>query len=210
MIRKFMLISGASGLLLYKTSFEIESSDRIQQPDGRTGLIAGLITALIDFSQKQVQVPFTHMKFEKLALHVVDTMVFVSRSQQQRVICCLESDSEDDERFGRLVASELLFAFVDEYAEKLADMSARAENYEALFEDFSSRIYFIMENLATPIMRDLEEKEGVKYAILLKPSMSEYDYNILSSVWYPSRHPNHTVVLAEVQSFLNVAADISA
>mmetsp|Transcript_6764 Transcript_6764/g.28985 ORF Transcript_6764/g.28985 Transcript_6764/m.28985 type:complete len:98 (+) Transcript_6764:817-1110(+) len=88
-------------------------------------------------------------------------------------------------------------------------MSARAENYEALFQEFSSKIYFIMENLATPIMRDLEEKEGVKYAILLKPSMSEYDYNILSAVWYPVRHPNHTVVLAEVQSFLNVAADIS-
>lgn len=59
-----MLISGASGLLLYKTSFEIESSDRIQQPDGKSGLVAGLITALIDFSQKQIQVPFTHMKFE--------------------------------------------------------------------------------------------------------------------------------------------------
>eukprot|EP00188_Purpureofilum_apyrenoidigerum_P001174 Plantae.Rhodophyta-Purpureofilum_apyrenoidigerum.ctg16217.p1 GENE.Plantae.Rhodophyta-Purpureofilum_apyrenoidigerum.ctg16217~~Plantae.Rhodophyta-Purpureofilum_apyrenoidigerum.ctg16217.p1 ORF type:complete len:270 (+),score=54.73 Plantae.Rhodophyta-Purpureofilum_apyrenoidigerum.ctg16217:186-995(+) len=205
MIRRFLLISGAGGLVLFRKSFEL--SGRSQSQDG--GLLSGLITALVDFTLKNVGMSVLHMQFDNVGVHIVDTVVNIKHNHRERVICFLLCDAEDSERFGHLIASELLLAFVDEYSEKLSDMrAANVENFEAQFREFSSKIYFVIENSIAPVMRELERHAGIKRAELLKRSILELDQNMLGSVWYPALENNQTGILAELQNFLNVADDI--
>jgi len=191
--------------VLFRKSFE--PSGRSQSQDG--GLLGGLLTALVDFTLKNVGMSVLHMRFDNVGVHIVDTIVNIKHNHRERVICFLLTDEQDDERFGHLIASELLLAFVDEYSEKLSDMrAANVENFEAQFREFSSKIYFVIESSIAPVMRDLERHAGVKQAMLLKRSILELDQNMLSSVWYPTLEGNQTGILAEMQNFLNVADDV--
>lgn len=59
MIQKFMLISGAGGLVLYRKSF---IDRQVEREDG--GLLAGLLTALVTATKKSLGLAMLHLRFE--------------------------------------------------------------------------------------------------------------------------------------------------
>jgi len=119
MIHHF-LITSSSGLVLYSREF----TSSLAQPR----LVGSLLTALVEFSKKNVSLPVSYIELEKVA-------VAVSVSESTRIICAVFFDSEDGFYFGKLISTELLLAFSQVYTENI-------ENVNSLdnFGDFSSKL----------------------------------------------------------------------
>jgi len=119
MIHHF-LITSSSGLVLYSREF----TSSLAQPR----LVGSLLTALVEFSKKNVSLPVSYIELEKVA-------VAVSVSESTRIICAVFFDSEDGFYFGKLISTELLLAFSQVYTENI-------ENVNSLdnFGEFSSKL----------------------------------------------------------------------
>ncbi|GJQ13445.1 hypothetical protein GpartN1_g5236.t1 [Galdieria partita] len=156
MIHHF-LITSSSGLVLYSKEF----TTSLAQPR----LVGSLLTALVEFSKKNVSLPVSHIELDNLS-------VAVSVSESTRIICAVFFDSDDGFYFGKLVSTELLLAFSQLYTENV-------ENINNLnnFGDFSSRLPDILISCLGCALNELKATSFVDNALLY------YGDNILANTF---------------------------
>jgi hypothetical protein len=161
MLRSFMIISGRGGIVLYRKDFAVS----LAQPR----MIAGLVTALCDFSAAAVGLPVAHIRLDLVAITVVDSPspAGTADGEDSRLRCAVFHDPSDGELFGRLVASDLLHAFMDAYAAPLAALTSHNPD---LFKSFSARVRPALADLITPFMTVLERDVDVHAALLFRHS----------------------------------------
>ena len=80
-----------------------------------------------------------------------------------KIFCALFYDREDGVIFGRLICSEILSAFTQEYSSDLTQFGRNLKD----FHGFHKKINNIIRLSAKPILMRLEGQVGIKKAILI-------------------------------------------
>eukprot|EP00871_Galdieria_phlegrea_P005571 jgi/Galph1/6014/GphlegSOOS_G4750.1 len=143
-----LLIISSSGLVLYSREF----SNNLAQPR----LIGSLLTALTEFSKRNMALPVSHIELENFS-------VAVTVSESTRMICAVFIDKSDDLYFGRLISTELLFSFSQLYTE-IADDSQKLDD----FGEFSTRLPDVLVNCIGCVLNELKLNCFVDNAMLYR------------------------------------------
>ncbi|CAN0356967.1 unnamed protein product, partial [Discosporangium mesarthrocarpum] len=134
MIRN-VLIMASSGLVLFSKEFV----NAVSQPR----MVGSLLTAMLEFSVLTAGMQVSYVELTNVAVTLV-------ANEKNKIFCALFHDREDGATFGRLIASELLNAFSEEYSQ---DLSAGAANLN--FKDFRAfhhQIYGIVRKAVQPVL----------------------------------------------------------
>mmetsp|Transcript_25781 Transcript_25781/g.57797 ORF Transcript_25781/g.57797 Transcript_25781/m.57797 type:complete len:251 (+) Transcript_25781:148-900(+) len=104
MVRTVLIISTSSGVPL----FSKELGKSIAQPR----LVGSLLTAMVEQSVHAVGAPLSYMELSSVA-------VTLARDEARNVCCAIFHDPSFGPDFGKLLASQILHAFLEEYSEDL-------------------------------------------------------------------------------------------
>lgn len=149
MIRNVLLMA-TSGLVLFAKEFV----NAVAQPR----LIGSLLTAMIEFSQQTTGMQVSYIELT----HVAVTIVVNTGA---KVFCALFHDRDDGRAFGRLICSELLYAFTQEFSSDLSkDFHGR--NLKD-FHCFNHKIADVIRNSVKPVLKHLQSQKGVLKALLV-------------------------------------------
>lgn len=194
-----MIISGKSGIVLFRKVFV--------KSHAQPRLIAGLVTALCNFSCDALLVPIAYMELTSIAITVVSQP---PTSAQDQLRCVAFHDTDDGELYGRLVATELLHAFVDEHSERLASLSiANTEGVEDLFKAFNSRVRFAMQGVVRPLMQQLNRERGVQRALLLRNARTGGAFgHAPRELWYSGGLDGEESIVADTHALMQAADDL--
>lgn len=132
MLRNVLIIS-ASGLVLFSKEF----ANAIAQPR----LVGSLLRTMIEFSAKSAGIPVVHIELAHVAVSIVT-------HAGTGIVCALFYDRGDGAAFGKLVATEVLRAFVGEYGR---DVRSVGHNLRE-FLGFQYRIADVVGATARPLL----------------------------------------------------------
>ena len=109
MLRNVLIITTSSGLVVYGKDF----ANPVAQPR----LIGSLLTAMLEFCANTTGGSLFYIELAAVSVSLV-------RDDTSRLFCALFHDRADGSAFGRLVASQILAAFVDEVCRRAARCAA--------------------------------------------------------------------------------------
>ena len=101
MLRNVLLIATTSGLPLFSQEF----LNSVAQPR----LVGSLLTIMMELAIRTTSLPATYIELANVAVTIV-------RDETVQVCCALFHDRSDGPTFGKLVATQILFAFLEEYS----------------------------------------------------------------------------------------------
>lgn len=196
MFRSFMIITANSGIVLFRKSF----SKSLAQPR----MLAGLVTALCNFSTDALAQPVAYIALDTSALSVV------SQPPSAAALRCVAfHDASDGELYGRLVATALLTSFSDEYSERLAGLSlAKTDGAEDLFKAFNSRVRFALQAVVEPLMEALASCRGIKRVLLVRHAREGARHHLPTDVWWGDGGDGEAGMVADLHALLQVADDV--
>jgi hypothetical protein len=199
MLRSFMIISGKSGIVLFRKVF-VKS---LAQPR----MIAGLVTALCNFSADALALPIAYMQLSTTAITVVSQP---STPSADHLRCVAFHDVDDGELYGRLIAEELVHAFMDEHSERLASLAlANTEGVEDLFKSFNSRVRFALQNVVQPLMLQLNRERGIHRVLLLRHARTGDAFaHAPRELWYSGGRDGEASIVADVQALMHGTDDL--
>lgn len=174
-----MIINMPSGLCLFAKDFFNA------MPQAR--LVGSLLAAMTEFSIQTTGMPPSYVELSNVALTIV-------RDDVAHVFCALIHDRDDGVGFGRLIANEILSAFIEEYSGDLR--SASGHNLKD-FNGFSARIAEVIRNSVRPVLAKLQTAHGVLKAVLVAED------SILQSAGEDQL--DQLAVLSNLQATLNFA-----
>jgi hypothetical protein len=147
MIRN-VLIMATSGLVLFSKAF----TNSISQ----ARLIGSLITAIIEFSQQTTGMGVCFIELSNVSITIVS-------SESAKIFCALFYDREEGVTFGRFICSEILNAFIHEYAADLGQVGRNLLD----FHGFHATIVTAVQQSTKPILVNLESHASIKKAFLV-------------------------------------------
>jgi len=151
-----VLILAQSGLVLFAKDFV----NAVAQPR----LLGSLLTVMTEFSAQTTGMYPTLIELSGLAVTIV-------RDDVVKLMCALIHDRNDSASFGRLVAGEILSAFVEEYApnDRLRSPAPVSLGGPTLkdFHGFDAKIAGIVQNSVRPVLQKLQSHRGVVQALLV-------------------------------------------
>ena len=99
MLRNVLIIATTSGLPLFSKEF----LNAVAQPR----LIGSLLTAIMEWAVRTTGMPVTYIELSNVAVTIV-------KDETAGICCALFHDRSDGPAFGKLVASQILYAFLDQ------------------------------------------------------------------------------------------------
>lgn len=133
MLHSFMIISGRGGIVLYRKVL----TKTLQQPR----LIAGLVTALCEFSSRSIGLPVAHIELENATITVVEIPVDSLETDREYLRAVLFHDTEDGDLYGHVLGIQLLTVFKSQFSERLLSMQlANVQGVEEIFKAFGARV----------------------------------------------------------------------
>lgn len=181
MIRNVILMA-TSGLVLFSKEFV----NSVAQPR----LIGSLLTAMIEFSQQTSGMMVSYIELSNVAVTIVVNDV-------AKVFCALFHDRDDGCAFGRLICSEILTAFTQEFASDLNSFGLNLRD----FHGFHNKIADVIRNSVRPVLKQLQSNKGILKALLVTE-----DGNVAS----PNDDIDQLGVLANLQALTGLCTDIMA
>jgi len=173
----------SSGIVLFSKEFV--------SPVGKPGLIGGIISAMLDFSEQKTGLPVSYIELKNVCLAV-------ACDPGHKVCCALFCDVGDGEVFSQLICKELLECFTETYATQLEQK--QQSNLDA-YADFYVKIADVIRNAVRPVLDQLQATQrGIQQAVLISGDTivhSTVDVDKLS-------------VLANHQALLALASDTMA
>lgn len=140
--------------------------------------------AMAEFSVQTTGMKPTFIELSSLAVTIV-------RDDAVKLMCALVHDRNDSVSFGRLIASEILSAFIEEYSvDRLRSPLSIGGHSLKDFHGFDAKISGVVQNSVQPVLQKLQSQRGVIQAMLLtQTSMvqggSEVDqFGILATIQY--------------------------
>jgi hypothetical protein len=122
MLRNLLILSSTSGIVLFQKDWVSALGQKSKQ------IFGGLFTSIQALAAQTVGLPVSYIQLSALA-------VSVARDQDSKLCCYLLHDASAGEVFGGILASEILSAFVEEFAEV-----ARSVTDMHKFTSFSNKI----------------------------------------------------------------------
>jgi len=145
-----LILHQQSGLVLFTKDFV---KNAVAQPR----LLGSLLTAMTEFSDKCTGMKPTLIEMSSLAVTLV-------HDEGVKLLCALVHDRNDSAAFGRLIASEILTAFIDEYSTELRPSGKRDLKD---FNGFDGKINGIVRDSVRPVLQKLQARDGVLQALLV-------------------------------------------
>jgi len=137
-----------SGLVLFSKEF----INSIAQPR----LVGSLITAIIEFGQQTTGMGVCFIELTHVSITIVT-------NDTAKIFCALFYDREDGVIFGRLVCSEILNAFTQEYSSDLTQFGRNLKD----FHGFHRKINNVVKLSVKPILLGLEGQVGIRKVLLI-------------------------------------------
>lgn len=147
MIRN-VLIMANSGLVLFSKEF----SNSIAQPR----MIGSLITAIIEFGQQTTGMSVSFIELTHVSIAIVS-------NEPVKIFCALFFDRQDGKLFGKLMASEILNAFIKDYSADFAQFGRNLKDFKGFHRKMLTVIYYSVR----PVISWLELTAGIHKAIIV-------------------------------------------
>lgn len=183
MIRN-VLVMAKSGVVLFSKEFV--------NPVAQPRLVGSLLTAILEFSNLSAGMQVSYVEMTNVGVTLVG-------SEATTVYVALFHDREDGATFGRLIASEMLNAFVEEYANDLIVSSSRLNLRD--FRAFAFRLPEVVRKSVQPVLRKLV---SVRKGILRCALVTE------SSETFQTAEIDQLGLLANLQALIGLSTDIMA
>lgn len=185
MLRNLLIIS-ASGLLLFSKEFVNAAA----QPR----LLGSVMTAMLEKARQTTGLRLSYLEFSKLGITVV-------ASEGKAVLCVLFHDASDGEAFGRLVATEILAAFLRNYQHDLRTIGLN----QHAFQDFQFELGAVIRGAAgRPVLGALQRNRAVVLALLVREDARD------SAIAYTTAEVDQFGVLANLKPLISAATDVMA
>mmetsp|Transcript_27130 Transcript_27130/g.68146 ORF Transcript_27130/g.68146 Transcript_27130/m.68146 type:complete len:260 (-) Transcript_27130:70-849(-) len=153
MLRNILILSGSGGGVLFEKAWVDSVVD-----SEKTRLLGGVITSFEEFAKQVVNMRVTYLEFGKFALSIVQD------EHETDIVCALFHDVTDGEALGRLIATQLLAHFLDEYSAE--DLNSPAAQHGD-FGGFVSKIPDAIRQSITSILLSLSEVPLVRRAAIV-------------------------------------------
>lgn len=181
MIRN-VLVMGKSGLVLFSREF----ANSVQQPR----LVGSLLTAMVEFSTLAAGMQVAYVEMTNVSVTLVG-------NESAKVFCALFHDRQDGATFGRLIASEMLNAFLEEHANDI--IAASSLNLKD-FRAFKYRIPGIVRKSVQPVLGKLVNVKGIlRCAVVTETSET-----------FQTAEIDQLGLLANLQALIGLSTDIMA
>eukprot|EP00752_Nemacystus_decipiens_P006490 g5843.t1 len=181
MIRNVLVMK--SGLVLFSREF----ANTVQQPR----LLGSLLTAMVEFSKVAAGMQVAYVELTGVAVTLVG-------NEATNTFCALFHDREDGATFGRLIASEMLNAFLEEHAK---DISREASSLNLKdFRGFMYRIPGIARKSVQPVLGKLVHVKGILRCALVTET----------SETFQTAEIDQLGLLANLQALISLSTDIMA
>lgn len=181
MLRNIIIIGSTSGLVLFSKEF----ANSIAQPR----LVGSLITAIIEFGQQTTGMGVCFIELSNVSVTMVS-------NDDAKIVCALFYDREDGIMFGKLICSEILNGFTQEYS---SDFTQYGRNLKD-FYGFQKKIASIIRSSPKSIILKLEAQAGIKRALLIT------DREIIHT---PHNKLDQLSILANLNAFTDLSNGIS-
>ena len=141
MIRNVVIMVTTSGLVLFSKTFL--DGGKITQPKFR--LVGSVITSLLFYAQQTTGMGLRYMELS-------NTAITIATDDVSNVFCALFHDLEDGVIIGRLLCSEILNAFTQEYSSDLITLEKDSrvkhlKDFQAFEKKFLNQSTFLSCNL---------------------------------------------------------------
>ena len=113
-----LIVLAPSGLVLFEKEY---GKEKIAQPR----LLGSLLTAMTEFATQTTAMRPSYIEMSSLA---------VTMCREDSVTCALVHDRTDKALFGRLLAGEILMAFVEEYGGPGRELSQNLKDFKGFGE----------------------------------------------------------------------------
>eukprot|EP00474_Spongospora_subterranea_P000689 CRZ01147.1 hypothetical protein [Spongospora subterranea] len=178
MLRNLIIVS-SSGIVLYSKDF----TSVLSQPR----LLGGLITAMLKASVIRTGFPVSLIELKSIA-------VAVQSDTKCKVSCSLFYDKSDGPAFGRLLALEILSAFVQQYSSQLVQISANLKD----FSGFNNKIGDAIRSSIRPALDMLTSVHGIQTALIISGD----------TLLYSTHEVDKVGVVANLDALFGIASDI--
>eukprot|EP00903_Cladosiphon_okamuranus_P008747 g8379.t1 len=182
MIRNVLVMK--SGLVLFSREF----ANTVQQPR----LLGSLLTAMVEFSKVAAGMQVAYVELTGVAVTLVG-------NEATNTFCALFHDREDGATFGRLIASEMLNAFLEEHAKDIREKEASSLNLKD-FRAFTYRIPGIARKSVQPVLGKLVQVKGILRCALVTET----------SETFQTAEIDQLGLLANLQALISLSTDIMA
>eukprot|EP00622_Pseudochattonella_farcimen_P005465 FR741088.1.p1 GENE.FR741088.1~~FR741088.1.p1 ORF type:complete len:254 (+),score=12.48 FR741088.1:107-868(+) len=183
MLRNVLILSTTSGLPLFSKEF----LNAVAQPR----LIGSLLTAMMEWAVRTVGMPVTYIELSNVAVTIV-------RDEVAKVCCALFHDRSDGAAFGKLVAYQILYAFLEEYSGEVMGLGPNLKD----FHGFHVKIAGAVRSTIRPVLNRLQGHRS--RAIQKVMLVTEDDFVHTGS------NVDQLALLANLQALLNFASELLA
>ena len=143
---------------------------------------------MMEFASVTTGLPVSYIELTNVAVSIV-------LNESANVFCALFHDRADGPSFGRLICSEVLSCFVEEYQQDIGSLVSK--NLKD-FQSFHHRIAEVFQSSIKPVLVGLQAQRGVQKALLVTED----------SIISPSSDVDQLGILANLQAFLGYATDL--
>jgi len=151
---------------------------------------------MMEFSTQRTGLPVSYIQLSTVGVALVS-------HQRAKVTCALFHDVKDGgPEFGKLIASEILNAFITTYAHQLPLESKI--NLEESFRDFNLKIAEVIRHSVRPVLDRLRQKRGILKCLLTVGDSLQYSTDEVSKLGVLA---NHQALVAFSQEIMNVCVD---
>lgn len=176
-----VIIMASSGLVLFSKEF----ANSIAQPR----LVGSLITAIMEFANQTTGMGVSFIELSNIS-------ITLTANDSVKVFCALFYDRQDGQLFGKLMCSEILNAFIQDYSADFAQFGLNLRD----FRGFHRKILDVIHYAVRPVITRLESVKGIRKAILVR------DLEVLDS---QKDDNDEFAILATLPSLIEMATETS-
>mmetsp|Transcript_13831 Transcript_13831/g.17147 ORF Transcript_13831/g.17147 Transcript_13831/m.17147 type:complete len:225 (-) Transcript_13831:2262-2936(-) len=154
--------------------------------------------ALLEKSRQTTGLEVSYIELQNVGITLVGL-------DSKNLCCILFHDEEDGEDFGRLLASQILLAFVDTYMllDKGLTTTGAMHNLSD-FLDFHLMIGCVIRDSVGPVLEELQRNRAVVLALLVTDDATDGD----STITYSTGEVDRFGVLANLKPLISAATDV--
>ena len=170
-----------SGVVLYSKEF----NNSVAQPR----LVGSLLRAMIEFGHQTTGMSVAFIELSNIC-------IAIANNESSKIFCCLFYDRTDGKHFGKLICSEILNAFIQDYSTESTQVGWILKEYKG----FHKRIFTVIYYAVRPIITHLESIIGIRKAILVR------QMEIIDS--QREEELNQLAILADIPALVELASEI--
>jgi len=185
MLRTVIIMTGAGVMIFEKVWVESKLE--------KTKLFGSLITGMLEFSRQSTGMVASYLEFDQVAISIVD-------DTKAKLICTLVHDIEDGADFGKIIATQILRAFLEMFSD--VNFSVSAMNVTS-FIIFNNKLLDAIGSSVKNILSELQSNRAVKNALVIYDNGKKIETPI-------QEEEDQFALIANLQNMISSSKDIMA